>query len=414
MRGLVKPSDVPLTYSDMPDVGAILTACRGLESENKPITPEMVFGRLDGEEFYSISDFTLWTQTVQSSAAVFEAVDRIKSTSLTSWIREEIATVTSDEKLGGVEIIERLHAILHRAEKDYRSAENSFVFLKDLTQKLGSVYQDLYDGISYAIPTGFDVLDEALLDGFSKGDLHTIIAFTGHGKSAFALNCARTQAENGKIVGVVSREMSDVENAIRLQTSMEAIPRWQIKKNMFGTTYDHLLGSLDRLGALPIAFDTSTTDIESLRTQVRRMVDEGMEILYVDYLQLMKSTQNARTRTDEVSAVSRGLKEIAMDAKIPVVALCQFNREAKNASVFDLLYHIKETSNIEQDSSTVIYLALEQTQVVKDIKSAQAIVLKNRNGSTMRTIEMEFNGPIFQFSIRSKPEYRDYTSNGNS
>lgn len=217
--------------------------------------------------------------------------------------------------------------------------------------------------------------------------------------SALALAFAREQARNGLCVGVVSREMSDIENVMRLQSSDANVPRWQMRKGMREYTHNTLTKHLDEFSNLPIAFDTRTVNVEGLRPQVRRMVDGyGMQILYVDYLQLLSSKGGQSTRASEVQAISRTLKEIAMENKIPVISLCQFNRGAAQATVFDILGHLKESSGIEQDASTILYVQLEKTEEKKEVKDAKLTVLKNRNGATFQSVDLYYRGETFTFS----------------
>ena len=398
LSGAVQPSAVEIDPADLEELGEALAICRQLESERIPITPEVLAIRLaDSDGFYSQSDFEAMAKNSTSASVVFEATDKIKGKALKTFLHTELARVTSDETKSGSDILDSLKEIVSKADKNYRTAENNFVMLADIVPKLKAVYDDLYSGISYSIPSGFEILDGEILDGFSKGDLHIVVGFTGQGKSALALNCARAQAESGVFVGVVSREMSDIENTIRLQSSKQTIPRWQIRKGMFDRTYEDLTKGLERLSTLPIAFDVRTDDIESLRVQTARQVEQyEMKILYVDYLQLMRSSKN-KTRADEVAAVSRGLKLIAMENNIPVVALCQFNRGAVGASTFDLMSHLKESSGIEQDASTILYVQVEKTEEQKEWRPARVQVLKNRNGATFRPVEFQYHGPTFTF-----------------
>lgn len=398
LSGAVKPSAIDVHPSDLLDLGDCLTVLRGLEAERVPISPEILAARLaDSDGFYTASDFALMAQAAPSAAVTFDAANKVKARALRTFLREHISTLAADEDRTGTELLDRLKEIVSKADKDFRTTENNFVSLAEIVPQLSAVYDDLFSGVSYSVPSGNHIIDHEIQDGFSKGDLHVVVGFTGQGKSALALNFARQQAETGLLVGVVSREMSAMENAIRLQSSAQSIPRWQISKGMHDFTHKKLKDGLAELAKLPIAFDTRTSDVESLRIQAQRMVEQSeMAILYVDYLQLMTSSKN-KSRAEEVAAVSRSLKLIAMENNIPVVALCQFNRSGVGASTFDLLSHLKESSGIEQDASTVLYVQIEKTETPQDWKKARLQVLKNRNGKTFNPIEMHYHGPTFTF-----------------
>lgn len=403
VRGLVRPSELDLTASDFEsaDLGACVAFAQKLESEGKAIDAELLCLRLNDKEygFYTPDDFALMAASVTSASVVWESVDKVKATALRTLILSETAKIALLEDKTAAELLDRVKSIVVKADDHYRTSENNFIFLSELVPKVKAVYDDLFAGTSYSVPTFFPQIDDLILDGFSRGDEHIIVGFTGSGKSALALAFAREQARNGLCVGVVSREMSDIENVMRLQSSDANIPRWQMRKGMRDFTHRDLTAHLDSFSALPIAFDTRTANVEDLRPQVRRMVDGyGMKILYVDYLQLLSSKGNQSTRAGEVQAISRTLKEIAMENKIPVVSLCQFNRGAAQASIYDILGYLKESSGIEQDASTILYVQLEKTEEKKEIKDAKLTVLKNRNGATFSSVELNYRGETFTFT----------------
>lgn len=403
ISGVIKPSAITLTPSDLKEFGAVLTACRELESEKLDITADAVYHRIIAKDrddlFYTAEDYRLFGQMASSGAAVYESVNKIKSTALRSYLNAGLAEILSSDTLSGAAILDRLKAMVAVADSDYRTNENNFVFLSEIVPKLEAIYDDFHSGVSYAVATGFPCLDETLLDGFSKGDLHVIVGLTGHGKSALALNCARYQAMQGIVVGVVSREMADTENAMRLQASMQQIPRWQMKRGIYDQTYRELKHGVSDLAKLPIAFDVRTTTIDGLKLQTKQMVEQfEMKILYVDYLQLVSIGRSRGSRSEDVAAISRGLKEIAMENNIPVVALSQFSRAAITADVTELLGCLKESSGIEQDASTVTYIQVDNSDPSAEKKAAKIYVLKNRNGATLKPIMYQYFGATFTFT----------------
>ncbi len=403
VKGVVRPSEIDLVNSDFEsaDLGACMTFARQLESEGRAIDADLLCSRLAEKDsgFYVADDFKLMAASVASASIVWESVDKVKSAALKAFILKETATVALLDTKTSTELLDRIKAIVTKADDHYRTSENNFVFLAELAPKVKAVYDDLFNGVSYSVPTYFPQIDDLIIDGFSRGDEHIIVGFTGSGKSALALAFAREQAKQGLCVGVVSREMSDIESVMRLQSSDAKIPRWQMRKGMRDRTHTDLTDHLTTFADLPIAFDTRTTDVESLRSQVKRMVEGyDMKILYVDYLQLLSSKGNQSTRAGEVQAISRTLKEIAMENKIPIVSLCQFNRGAAQATVFDILGHLKESSGIEQDASTILYIQLEKTEERKEVKDAKLTVLKNRNGATFHSVELNYRGETFSFT----------------
>jgi len=413
VKGVVRPSEIDLASSDFEnaDLGLCVTHAQKLEAEGRKIDAELLQSRLsDTDTFYTAEDFKLMAASVGSASVVWESVDRVKASALKALILRETATIALMDDRPSSELLERVKAIVTQAEDRYRSSENGFVFVSEIVPKLKGVYDDLLSGVSYSVSTHFPSIDDLIGDGFSRGDEHILVGFTGSGKSALALAFALKQARAGTCVGVVSREMSDLENLMRLQANESKIPRWQMRKGMRDFTHRDLTAHLEKFSDLPIAFNTMTSDVESLRPQVKRMVEGyGMQILYVDYLQLLSSKKGQATRANEVQAISRTLKEIAMENKIPVVSLCQFNRGAAQASIYDILGHLKESSGIEQDASIILYIQIEKTEEKKRVKEAKLTVLKNRNGATFASVELAYTGETFSFD---EPE--TYTSDLSS
>lgn len=401
VAGHVLPSAVPVDPSDFSDreLAACLDEARRLEKDGIGIDAEVLAARLAERDiaFYSPTDLDLMAIAAQSASVVHDSAAKVKESSLRTHLLAAAASVATMEQASGRELLRVLREALARAERDYSPAEADFVWISELKEKMRGVYRDLKEGVSYAVPTYFMQLDRTLGDGLSRGDLHIICGFTGQGKSALALNFARNQAKAGHKVGIVSREMSDVENVMRLQTTDSGVPRWAIKKNMHDADHEALSANLETLAELPIALSTRTETVEELRTQIGRMVEEhGMQIVYVDYLQLMHSERN-KSRAEEVAAVSRTLKLIAMENRIPVVALCQFNRGAVSANKWDLLSYLKESSAIEQDASTILYVKFDKDEEMAKTRSGTMTMLKNRNGASFTDIPVTYRGEVFTF-----------------
>lgn len=402
VTGLVAPSAVDLDASDFtdPELGAVLAIARDLERSSLPIDPAVVADRLGEKDlgWLSARDFALMGESARSAALVYEAVNKVKASALKSFLLESARQIAAMEDRQASVLFDAFRDATRKAERHYRTSENSFVFLAELAPQVRAVYDDFLAGRSYAVPTGFASVDNLLLDGFSKGDLHLIVGMTGAGKSALALNYALNQARAGIVTGIVSREMSDIENVMRLQARDAVVPRWQIRRDMFVQTHRSLVENLETIAALPIAIDTRSETVEQLAGSVREMTDRhAMGILYVDYLQLLSSDKSNETRANEVQHISRELKKLAMETEIPIVALAQFNNGVSQASVFDVMNHIRESGSIKQDASTIQYIQLEHTEVPVEQKAAKLTVLKNRNGETFTPIELVYRGALFTF-----------------
>lgn len=403
----VLASDINLLPSDFSDteLGACLEILKKYEENNQHVDAELLAELLVTEKtdiaFLSEQDFILMQASASSATIVLDAVKKIKAESLKNYLLTETANVATASDKSAETLLNRLKRIVETAESEFSSAENNFVMIEDLADGMEAMYEDFHQGISYAVPTFFSQFDELLLDGFSKGDLHLILGQTGAGKSSLALNCIRNQAVNGCFVGLVSLEMSDKENVMRFQASDASIPRWKMRKGLSDYDLKRLVEHLKTFKGVPIAIDTRTQDIETLRLNVKPLVEEkDLKILYVDYLQLMNSKKVNDTRANEVQTISRELKKLAMELDIPIVALAQFNNGVMNASIFDVMNYVRESGSIKQDASTISYIQVEQSDNTNFNlpKDAKLTVLKNRNGQTFKPIEMEFKGEVFTFS----------------
>lgn len=403
LAGIVKPSGIGLDRHDFTneEYGDAFAVCLECERSDTVLDATLLHNRLVGNEigWTSAKTYEQMASSATSAALVFDAVNRIKAASLKRFLIARNAQLGLDEDRSATAILDDWRRTVAEAESRFSTSENSFQFLREIAPKVQSVYDDLYAGISYAVPTYMPLTDHLLGDGYGKGDLHVIVGMTGAGKSSVALNHALNQAKAGHVVGIVSREMSDIENVMRIQAASAKIPRWQMRKDMFLTTHNDLKQNLREIAELPIAFDTRTSDIETLTLNTRQMVEKhDLSILYVDYLQLLSSRMGQDTRANEVQTISRGLKTLAMDTRIPVVALCQFNNGVANASLFDVMNYIRESGSIKQDASTIAYIQVEHTVERREIKNAKYTVLKNRNGAAFASITMSFNGAQFQFT----------------
>lgn len=396
--GLILPDAIPLSPADMPELGSFLSTARKLLAEGRKPDAALLALNQGDDSFYTATDINLWAVSTSSASVVFDAVEHVKSASLKTFLLKNAATVALREDASAIQLLEELDRIVSYARNEYKSVSDDFQMMSDLTPQVGSVVTDLYNEVANTVPTGYGQIDNLILDGFTRGDVHIIAGSTGSGKTALALNFIMKQAKTNQLIGLVSREMSGTENILRLLCMDTQIERWKIRKGVYQETYDSLLGHLNNgFSKLPIAINTTTATVQSLRPQVRRWVDQkGMTILYVDYLQLLSSDARHGSRAEEVNTVSRTLKQIAMENHIPVVSLCQFNRGANQVDEFELLGYLKESSGIEQDASTVSHIKIERSE--QPNRAAQLRVLKNRHGATMKTVDLEFFGPTFTFT----------------
>ena len=211
------------------------------------------------------------------------------------------------------------------------------------------------NGTAKSITTGIANID-SLIGGFFGSELTVIGARPSVGKSAFAANIALAASKQGFKVGVASREMSDVQFGQRMIAHEALIDGMKLRKaDLEPDDWCMIADCLNVLSAYPINFLFTVRTVEDLRREVQRKVEEHeMDMLIVDYLQLMESSQRFRDEYLRVGHISKMLKGIATDFNIPVVALAQVNRDTDGQ--MPTLKSLRASGDIEQDADGVIFL----------------------------------------------------------
>jgi replicative DNA helicase len=253
------------------------------------------------------------------------------------------------------------------------------------------------------IPSGFSALDHKL-SGLHKNNLLILAARPGVGKTSFALNIAMHVAlVEKKSVGFFSLEMSKEELVDRLLVSKSDVEAWRLKTGKLSEAdYNNLTEAMGELSEANIFIDdTPGASILEMRTKARRLkAEKGLDFLVVDYLQLADGGGKYESRTVEVSAISKGLKNLARELQIPVMALSQLNRTVENRTTKKpQLSDLRESGAIEQDADAVMFLYSEDdgSDLVDPTKRLIKLdIAKHRHGSTGE-IELLFRGDKVSF-----------------
>jgi replicative DNA helicase len=247
------------------------------------------------------------------------------------------------------------------------------------------------------VPSGFKDIDDSLA-GMQRSNLLILAARPGVGKTSLALNIAQNLAVKYKRpVGFFSLEMSKEELVDRLLVAQADIDAWRLKTGKLDEEdFTKLSNAMGELAEAPLYIDdTPALSILEMRTKARRLqVEAGIDLLVVDYLQLARSRQ-LENRVQEVSEISQGLKNLARELKIPVLAISQLSRavEQRGGQKRPQLADLRESGSIEQDADVVMFLWRE------DEDNPENIVLdvaKHRNGP-LRTINLFFKGDRIKF-----------------
>tara|TARA_Y100000590_G_scaffold365043_1_gene423742 strand:- start:28950 stop:30314 length:1365 start_codon:yes stop_codon:yes gene_type:complete len=290
---------------------------------------------------------------------------------------------------------EGLEEILDRAEQRIFSIAQGR--LKGKFQQLNPVLQETFErldkihqrpGSVTGVPSGLTDLDE-ITSGFQEGELIIVAGRPSMGKTALALTFARNAAVEHKIpVGIFSLEMSNSQLAMRLLTSEARVDSHLVRTGKLPKEqWKNLSLSVGTLAEAPIFLDdTPVMGITELRAKSRRLkAEQDVQLIMVDYLQMMHGTAGAESRQQEISQISRSLKALAKEISVPVVALSQLSRAPEARSDHrPQLSDLRESGAIEQDADVVMFLYRKYvySRDEEDRRRAEIIVSKQRNGPT--------------------------------
>lgn len=297
---------------------------------------------------------------------------------------------------------------------------DKFVHIRDILNKTYEKISDLHDPEvreKYrGVPTGFKSLDN-MLSGLQPSDLVILAARPSMGKTALALNIAQNVAKKGFAVGIMSLEMSKEQLVERMFCSLLAVDSWKMRTGQLtDDDFSKIGGIMDEMNSMKIYIDDSIgNSIAELKAKARRLkMENGLDMLIVDYLQLMTagtaSTYQAN-RVQEISEISRALKSLARDLSIPILALSQLSRAVEmRPSKVPQLSDLRESGAIEQDADVVLMLYREDYyEEDTDRKGITDIYIrKHRNGPIGHT-EMAFKKEQMRFvDIEKTRRSEDY------
>ncbi|MFD3155377.1 replicative DNA helicase [Haloimpatiens sp. FM7330] len=253
------------------------------------------------------------------------------------------------------------------------------------------------------VPTGFPELDSKT-SGFQKGDMILIAARPSMGKTTFALNIAQYAALRGaKSVAVFSLEMSKEQLAYKLLCSEANVDMLKLRTGeLEDKDWENIARASGPLAAAKIYIDdTAGTSVMEMRSKCRRLkIEHGIDLIVIDYLQLMSGSSGSESRQQEVSEISRSIKALAKEMQCPVVALSQLSRAPEQrADHRPMLSDLRESGSIEQDADVVMFLYRDEyyNKETEDKNVAECIIAKQRNGPT-GTIKLAWLGQYSKFA----------------
>ncbi len=301
--------------------------------------------------------------------------------------------------------------ILDRAEQNLfelseKRIQTGLVHVRDLQGDAQRLLEKLYTEreVITGVATGFIDFDR-MTSGLQGSDLVILAARPSMGKTAMALNIAQQVAlRMGKPVGIFSLEMSKEQLLMRLLCAEALVDAHRVRTGYLSKEdFAKLIDALGQIANAPLFIDDSSTlTIMEMRAKARRLkAEHGLGLLIVDYLQLMSGYGRSENRNQEISGISRGLKGLAKELQVPVVALSQLSRAPEQRTGRDhrpQLSDLRESGSLEQDADLVAFIYREEVYKANDENAglAELIISKQRNGPT-GTVKLAFQKQYTRF-----------------
>jgi len=375
----------------------IFNAMVDLDRDNKPIDLLTLFDNLKSrgnllEEVGESSYLTYLTELVPTTENVEYYAQLVKEKSI---LRNMVIAATdiahrgNDDNIDLDEFIDRAeHTILDIGQNKIKP---SFYDSKYLANKALEIIEQLHarKELITGIPTGFEKLDY-MTSGFQAGDLVILAARPGLGKTSLALNIAYHAAINdNKTVGIFSLEMTKEQLMLRMFSNKSKVNYSSIRSGYIKDgDLEKLVHAADELGQAKIFIDdTPAISVMEIRAKSRRLQkDKGLDLIIVDYLQLMRGSRKSESREREIAEISGSLKALAKELSLPVLAISQLSRQTETRSDrIPQLSDLRESGAIEQDADLVLFIhradVYRKDPEEKD-GIAELIIGKQRNGPT--------------------------------
>ena len=282
---------------------------------------------------------------------------------------------------------------------------NKFIEIKDALGEAFERLSRLHESTDKmrGVPSGFKSLDNKL-SGFQKSDLIILAARPSMGKTAFALDIARRVAiEHKKPVAIFSLEMSSQQLVDRMLAADSKVDAWKLRTGKLNKEeeFDLIRESLNNLSKAPIFIDDQpANNILKMRSMARKLKRQhGLELIIVDYLQLMAPTQTKSSDNvvQQVTEISRSLKHLARELDVPVIALSQLSRAIESRGGRPKLSDLRDSGSIEQDADVVMFIHRDKNDDGEKSNVTEILIEKHRNGPTGRvTLNFDDKKATFQ------------------
>jgi len=405
----VRPADF---YS--PSNQTVYEAMKGLFDTGKPIdtvtVSELIFKDSKNSTSINASYIARLVDNVPSSANFERYIEIVLEHSH----RRKLLKASGRIELLAMAMDKEIHSVLDEAEQTIFTASDDAIGdgLVGVTDVLEGAIERIEEienrgtGLS-GLPTYFTDLDN-YLSGLQEGNLAVIASRPSMGKSSLALNIGTNVAKEGKVVAFFSLEMTKEELVQRVLFSEAKVTSGDARKGQLGPEkWSRVVEAASKVNNLPLYFDDAPViTVTDIRAKSRRLKSaKNLDLIIVDYLQLMQSS-SGDNRQQEIAEISRNLKNLARELKVPILALSQLNRAAEaREDKRPRLGDLRESGAIEQDADIVMMLYRDDYyNPGTDVPGvAEVNIVKNRTGMTGK-VELFFSKEFTQFSNYSRQE----------
>lgn len=298
-----------------------------------------------------------------------------------------IATEEIEVNVLAENIISQINQIQARDDKQKDFAEQ-------VANTLGKIEDNYNQRNDYSLYTGIKDLDDKVL-GLHNQEFTVLGARPGVGKTTMALQIAQNIATKGKKVLVISLEMSDTQIIQKLISTKSRVNSYRMRRGTLeDKDWDNICVSAGEISSLPITLVSNTNTIQKIESTIRKLKNRGkVDVVIIDYIQLIRNRNKFGSREQEVADITRTLKLLTTELDIPILGLCQLNRNATKQE--PTLADLRESGSIEQDADNVWFLYQEQEQDA-NVVDVTLKVAKQRAGEVGK-VYLKFNKPNSEF-----------------
>lgn len=298
-----------------------------------------------------------------------------------------IATEETEVDVLAENIISQINQIQARDDKQKD-------FSEQVAQTLGKIEDNYNQRNDYSLYTGIKDLDDKVL-GLHNQEFTVLGARPGVGKTTMALQIAQNIATKGKKVLVISLEMSDTQIIQKLISTKSRVNSYRMRRGTLeDKDWDNICVSAGEISSLPITLVSNTNTIQKIESTIRKLKNRGkVDVVIIDYIQLIRNRNKFGSREQEVADITRTLKLLTTELDIPILGLCQLNRNATKQE--PTLADLRESGSIEQDADNVWFLYQEQEQDA-NVVDVTLKVAKQRAGEVGK-VYLKFNKPNSEF-----------------